>query len=193
MTEGTYIPCTVPGCPKLTRRQVGGRHLPKKRLWCDQHYQRWRIYGDPVAPKLNGRKVCTFTGCGRPNYAHGYCTMHAGRIKRNGDPSIVLVKGLVTGKTRTSDGYVVLNKKGHPNASLHGRLLEHRFVMAEHLGRPLLPDEHVHHKNGRRDDNRVQNLEIWVKMHPGGQRPEDMVPWAREVLRRYGDLVPEPA
>lgn len=65
------------------------------------------------------------------------------------------------------------------------------MVMAEHIGRALLPDENVHHKNGDRADNRIENLELWSKFQPAGQRVSDKLAWAREILARYGDLPAE--
>lgn len=57
--------------------------------------------------------------------------------------------------------------------------------MEYQLNRPLWPDETVHHKNGHRSDNRIENLELWSKWQPSGQRVEDKLAWAREILARY--------
>jgi len=79
-------------------------------------------------------------------------------------------------------GYVYLTLPGDRKR----RILEHRFVMEQHLGRHLWPWENVHHKNGIRDDNRIENLELWAKPQAAGQRVEDLVAF---VVEHYPEQV----
>lgn len=84
-----------------------------------------------------------------------------------------------------ANGYISVWRPGHPNANGNGWLLEHRYAMAEQLGRALAADEVVHHRNGQRDDNRPDNLELWTRSHPNSQRVEDLLAWAREIVALY--------
>lgn len=78
------------------------------------------------------------------------------------------------GRSVTGEGYIITWVS--PNDSLSvmrnrmGYVPEHRLVMARSLGRPLAPNENVHHLNGIRDDNRLENLELWHTKQPKGVR-----------------------
>ena len=85
------------------------------------------------------------------------------------------------------DGYMV--RMARTEDGKYIKVWQHRVVMEEHLGRPLRKNENVHHLNGVRHDNRLENLELWVTRQPAGQRPADLVVWAREILERYEDDV----
>jgi hypothetical protein len=79
--------------------------------------------------------------------------------------------------TITPDGYRMIPVNGKKRA-------EHRVVMEEHLGRTLLPEETVHHKRGKAE-NDIENLELWNTSHPAGQRVSDLIEWAEELLHQY--------
>lgn len=96
------------------------------------------------------------------------------------------------GRTVNLDGYVrVALSDEDPLVAMRdgkGYVLEHRLVMARHLGRSLLSEETVHHGPLGKADNSIENLELWSGRHPKGQRVKDLLEFAHEIIERYGDL-----
>ena len=178
--------CAADGCD---RRAV-------TRGWCHGHYLRWSRTGDvkagvPLARPL--RKSCTIPGCHRTSHAHGLCQSHLSRQRQHGSPQPEIPVKVVGGRGTLSHGYWKVPVPPELRHLVNGETsaLEHRLVMAQHLGRPLRPDESVHHRNGQKTDNRIENLELWSRYQPSGARVEDLLRWAWEVIRRNDPLAPE--
>lgn len=166
-----YVPCSVEDCNK--ERNTVSRGL------CAMHDRRLKVHGD-IAKGRAESKLCTVDECDNKHWAKGYCRKHYQRNDRLGDPLATKRKGYAL-----INGYKELYRPDHPMARSWGWVAEHRLVMAEHLGRPLVKGENVHHINGDRTDNRLENLELWNTTQPAGQRPEDKVAHAIQILELY--------
>ncbi len=106
------------------------------------------------------------------------------------------------GGRKHSRGYIYLKVyPSHPfyeaMADSLGYIPEHRLVMADHLGRPLTNTEVVHHKNGIKTDNRIENLELFASLyeqaktreerdpHPGYTPDADSLIWLGRLNSRF--------
>jgi hypothetical protein len=140
----------------------------KKRLYCSR-----KCFGKDFSEQRKVEVECL--ACGktfrRKHFAAKYCSSECakGRYKDKQGEKHWAWKG---GRHVDASGYVhVTLTDDHRFAGMrrNGRMVfEHRLVMAEHLGRPLRSNETVHHLNGKRDDNRIENLELRVGRHGKG-------------------------
>ena len=180
--------CSVDGC---SRQAVS-------RGWCHGHYQRWIRLGDVMPDRPLGRQVnfaCSVDGCDRDAYARQLCRTHYRRRLNTGDERAGVPVREVSGKGFLHHGYFVVPVPPSLRHLTNGEspTLQHRLVMAQMLGRPLFPDESVHHRNGDRLDNRPENLELWSRWQPRGQRTRDKVAFAVALLKRYAPRLVRPS
>mgnify|MGYP001596859173 CR=1 FL=1 len=147
--------CVVDGCQTVS----------KCRKYCGLHYQRWKNYGNPTEPKhwLGAPKNgSTFecTTC-KKSFYRSKSQIDRGRQRFCSKPcSALMWKGVKRG-SKPLEGRWRKGRKGYIASTIgRKRIWQHRYVMEKAIGRPLDRHEIIHHINGIKHDNRLENLHI---------------------------------
>lgn len=164
----------------MSRRDVEGLRGRGRIVWAacpDCGRERWV----PVrTPNVRCRSCSGKVQISRPEFRDAFhkqdcrcqrCAISRGELTTENNPN------WSGGRRMHAGGYVyLLLDRSDPMrvmSDCDGYAFEHRIVMARYLGRPLSASETVHHRNGNRADNRLENLELWIGNHGNGQRQRD--------------------
>lgn len=149
--RGETIPCEVCGKPVYRNKS----QAKEGKRYCSHKCADIAATKEPVIKQC---VTCGKTLTLKPSQAHiNSCSMDCRDAAATKRP----LDRMHNGKRARLDrhGYVMVYEPSHPNKSFHGWQYEHRLVVEKELGRHLASDEHVHHINAVRDDNRPENLQ----------------------------------
>ena len=186
-SDVSYRICSFNGCTSIVMAKG----------FCSAHYSQLKSRGDEAAltPIYEWRykPICSFEGCDRPHKSKGFCDAHSDQLRARGlkeklTPLFQHIRRVGALRATHSGGYIEI-KAGiaytYGGVDKHGWKLHHRYVMEQHLERRLHREEIVHHVNGDRTDNSIENLELCSPFQPPGQRIKDKLRWARELIACY--------
>jgi hypothetical protein len=176
--------CPILTCPTCGTQYVGHPTRPTKYCSRDCWRRACDRCGETYQPRSSRSRYCS-EACQRGTATCEECGVEFAPTRKSAgkfcSKECFYEQQVPTGTRRVQpDGYVLVKVppdtpgSKRTNGGTQARwMLEHRYVMQQVLGRPLEPNENVHHKNGQRDDNRPENLELWAKRQPAGARHDE--------------------
>ncbi len=125
--------------------------------------------------------TCSVSDCSGKVVAKGLCDKHRKRLKRNGSEYVHINQPWGNARTMRADNYIYITVEGT-------QVMEHRRKMEQHLGRKLTADEVVHHKNKKRWDNRIENLELMTKAEHSRLHGLERTPDQMQYMRNQRNM-----
>lgn len=170
----------------------------RKKFGRDPQYCSTGCSGDAYRERTEARKKFTCKNCGkeasndrnpggRIYEQQQYCDQKC-KSEYQAKAAYERFKAGSYGRYVKANGYVWISVPSLANNGKKGQVMEHRYVMQNAIGRPLLREETVHHKDGNRQNNRIENLELFSSRHGPGQRVVDKIDFAIEILRLYPEF-----